>query len=134
MMPTRWVGGVFFLVRMGFGDITKTAIRASCRPVTHDAVTTPYFSFPFLSLYFTYLLYSAGVGAGVTYAVGHTAVYAELAVVTTPSVVLTSYTTDSVVMIHLDQGTNASSPFFVPSAGFAMDGSAPLQTVWRVVC
>lgn len=126
---------VFFFFWLGW-DLGSRRRRS--RQVADQQLTTQYhtvfFSFPFLSLYFTYLLYSAGVGAGVTYAVGHTAVYAELAVVTTPSVVLTSYTTDSVVMIHLDQGTNASSPFFVPSAGFAMDGSAPLQTVWRVVC
>lgn len=116
MMPTRWA--------KTFGQVADQQLTTQYHTV---------FFIP-LSLYFTYLLYPAGVGAGVTYAVGHTAVYAELAVVTTPSVVLTSYTTDSVVMIHLDQGTNASSPFFVPSAGFAMDGSAPLQTVWRVVC
>lgn len=49
--------------------------------------------------------------------------------VSTPAVVLTSYTTESVVMIHFDHGTNASSPFFVPRVGLAMDGSAPVQTV-----
>lgn len=69
------------------------------------------------------------VGVGVTYVVGQVAVYEELRVATAPSTVLTSKTTEFVVIIHLDQAGFARGPFFVPREGLAIEGSAPLQRV-----